>query len=449
MAAHPYMANASMQYMADITCCACTASMPVCFVQNIAEWEMTDDDIEVAIKLADKSGDGRIDYDEFIAFVFGGDEPGYQRQTSTKPVLTEQQPSQLPSQLPTAPAQAAAVAADMPPPAETDAQHPAETLTMSSNSWPQAQEELPPNQLPAPQLPSSGLDSMQAAVLAARQQSLTDAWVAAHTADLTPTDLTPADLTPANSAEAAPQAGTVYDNELYQEEAPSAPQAGAAYHVPVWELENPTTSSDLQMPAEQPGDDVRLDIQTDLATSDHMQPPQFEAQWAQQPAHSTALLGEDDPCAHEQISNATSCDTQWPYNVQGGSEPLQMPPAERASAALDAFGGGGTAQMRPIAQHGSEPGGLQAVVHGDAVHFNMPLEAHELAGGFPESSQPDSTAMHPAAQQASLQQHATKLSSGTKTPLKAPRKLPALSYAQLSQGVNRSQAKNQQLDRKS
>ena len=369
---------------------------------------MTDDDIEVAIKLADKSGDGRIDYDEFIAFVFGGDEPGYQRQTSTKPVLTEQQPSQ-PSQLPTAPAQAAAAGADTPPPAETDAyQHPAATLTMSSNSWPQAQEELPPNQLPATQLPSSGLDPMQAAVLAARQQSLTDAWVAAHTADLTPTDLTPADLTPADSAEAAPQAGTVYDNELYQEEAPNAPQAQAAYHVPVWELEDPTTSSDLQMPAEQPGDDVRLDIQTDQAALDHMQPPQFEAQWAQQPAHSMASFGEDDPGAHEQISDATCSDTQWPHNVQGGSEALQMPSAERASAALDEFGGGGTAQMWPMAEQGSEPGGLQAVVHGDAVHFNMPLEAHELAEGFPESSQPDSTAGRPAAQQSSLQQHATK-----------------------------------------
>lgn len=32
---------------------------------------MTDDEIEIAIKLADKSGDGIIDYDEFIAFVFG------------------------------------------------------------------------------------------------------------------------------------------------------------------------------------------------------------------------------------------------------------------------------------------------------------------------------------------------------------------------------------------
>lgn len=404
---------------------------------------MTDDDIEVAIKLADKSGDGRIDYDEFIAFVFGGDEPGYQRQTSTKPVLTEQpsqQPSQVPFQLPAAPAQAAAAGADTPPPAETDAlQNPAETLTMSSNSWPLAQEELPPDQLPAPQLPPSGLDAMQAAVLAARQQSLTDAWVAAHAAD----------LTPANPAEAAPQASTVYDNELYQEEAPSAPQAGAAHHVPVWELEGPTTSSDLQMPAEQPGDDVRLDIQTDQAALDHMQPPLFEAQWAQQPAHSMASCGEDDLGAHEQVSGATSSDTQWPQGMQGGSEALQLPPCERASAASDESGKGGTAQIRPISEQGTEPGGLQAIVHGDAVHFNMPLEAHQLAGGFPESSQPDSTAVHPAAQQSSVQQHATKPSSGRKSSLKAPRKLPALSYAQLSQGVNRSQGATKQLHRQS
>jgi calmodulin len=31
--------------------------------------KLTDDEIEDAIKLADRSGDGEVDYDEFIQFV--------------------------------------------------------------------------------------------------------------------------------------------------------------------------------------------------------------------------------------------------------------------------------------------------------------------------------------------------------------------------------------------
>ena len=421
--------------MADIACCASSVYLPACLVQNIAEWEMTDDDIEVAIKLADKSGDGRIDYDEFIAFVFGNDEPGYQRQTSTKSVLPEQHPPQLQA----APAQPAAAEANTLAPATLDAlQNPAETLTMSSDSWPKAQEELPASQALAPQLPCSGLDSMQAAVLAARQQSLTDAWLAAHASDMTPAD----------PGEATTQAGTVYDNALYQEEAPIAPHAGAAHHVPLWELEDPVTSSDVQMPAEQPGDDVRLDIPTDQAMLGDMQlpaEPQFEAQWSQQPAYTMASRDQDDLDAQKQIDEAPS-QTQWLHCLQEGLETLQLPPDERASAASDGSGSTCTVQMLPIAgqEQGIEPGGLQAVVHGDAVHFNMPLEMQQLAEDFPEAS----TALRPDPQQLGQQQHATKPSSGTKSPLKAPRKLPALSYAQLSQGINRSQVKIQQLHRR-
>lgn len=408
--------------------------LPACLVQNIAEWEMTDDDIEVAIKLADKSGDGRIDYDEFIAFVFGGDEPGYQQQPSIKSVSLEQQPPQLQA----APARAAAAAeANTLCPAPVDVlQNPAEKLAMS-DSWPQAQEELPASQPVAPQLPFSGLDPMQAAVLAARQQSLTDAWLAAHAADMAPAD----------PAEATPQAGTVYDNALYQEEAPRAPHAGAAHHVPLWELEDPVTSSDMQMPAEQPGDDVRLDIPTDQTMLGDMQlpaEPQFEAQWSHQPAHRMASYGQDYLGAQEQIGEAPS-QTQWPHCLQEGLEAVQLPPDQRASAASDGSGNSCTVQTLPIAdpEQGSEPGGLQAVVHGDAVHFNMPLETQQVAEDFPEAS----TALRPAPRQSGQQQHAAKPSAGIKAPMKAPRKLPALSYAQLSQGVNRSQAKNQQLHR--
>ena len=423
-----------MQCMADLAWCVPTAYLqqtPACLVQNIAEWEMTDDDIEVAIKLADKSGDGRIDYDEFIAFVFGNDEPGYQQQTSSTSVLPDQQPPQLQA----APAQAAAAELNMLHSVIVDAPQ-TEIQTLSSKSWPNAQEELPASQPPAPQVPSLGLDPLQAAVLAVRQQSLTDAWIAAHAADTAPAD----------PAEAAYKAGTIYDNALYQEEAPSAPHAGAAHHVPWWELENPVTSSDVQLPAEQPGDYVRLDIQTDQAMLGEPQlpaEPQFEAQQSQQSAHNMASCGEDAVGSQEQISDAPS-HTQCPHCLQEGLD-LQLPPDERASAASDGSGNSATVHMPPTAdlEQGSEPGGLQAVVHGDAVHFNMPLEAHQLAEGF----QPASTALRVAPQQSGQQQHATKPSAGIKAPSKAPRKLPALSYAQLSQGVNRSQAKNEQLQR--
>ena len=412
--------------------------MHTCYVQNIAEWEMTDDDIEVAIKLADKSGDGRIDYDEFIAFVFGEDEPAQRLQTNTNQVLPEQQPLEMQA----APFQAAAAGADMLPSAATGApEKPAETLTVSSNSWPATQETPPADQLPEVQLPTSGLDSMQAAVLSARQQSLTDAWVAAQAAD----------ITPANPAEATLQAGIVYDNALYQDDAPSAPHAGAAHHVPLWEVGVPTASSDLPTPGQQPGDDVRLDIQTDQAMLDHMQPPaeaQFQSQWSQQAAHRAASFGEDDLGALEQASADASCDTQWPQCLQEDSDTLQPPPADRGPAASAGSGRSVTARAKPIEGQGSEPGGLQAFVHGDAVHLHMPLEAHDHAVGFPGASQPDATPLHPAPQ-SGLQPHATKPSVGTKTPLKAPRKLPALSYVQLSQGVNRSQVKQQHSHRQS
>lgn len=408
----------------------------MCIVQNIAEWEMTDDDIEVAIKLADKSGDGRIDYDEFIAFVFGDDEPVHQPQTSTNPTLPTQLPSHLQAAHPQAAAAAAAGTARVPSAATDAAENPAETLPLSSNSWPEAQEAQPANQQPELQLAISGLDPVQAAALAARRQSLTDALVAAQVPDLTPDIQRP--------AEATSQAGTVYDNALYQDDAPSAPHAGAPHHVPLWELEDTTSSSVMQMPSEQPGDDVRLDIHTDQAM---LQPPaeaQFQAQWSPQAAHRRGSHGEDDSYAQVQLST----DAQTASYVQEGAEPCQQHPNERAFSVSDGSITQGDAQAGPVMQQGDEPGGLQAVRHGDAVHLHLPLEAHDHAPGSPSTSQPDITASS-AAQRSGPQQHVTKPSAGNKAPVKAPRKLPALSYVQLSQGVNRSQAKTQQSHRQS
>lgn len=405
-------------------------------MQNIAEWEMTDDDIEVAIKLADKSGDGRIDYDEFIAFVFGDDEPVQRPQTSDSA-----QPTELSLQLQAARPQAAAVAGvEMLSSAATDAaEKAAEMLSMSSSSWPAAQETLPENQLPEAQLPTAGLDSVQAAALAARRQSLTDALVAAQEADMAPNVQKP--------AEASWQAGSVFDNALYQDDAPSAPHVGAQRHVPLWELEDPTANSDLQV-AEQPEDDVRLDIHPDQATLDHMQQPaeaHLQAHWSQQAAHRAASYAEDDLNAQQRFS----ADTQQASCLQEHLESLQLHPIERAPSVSDGPSTRGAAQVRAITPQISEPGGLQAVRHGDAVHLHLPLEAHEHAVGSPSASQPDSTSSSSAAQQSGRQQHVIQPSAGRKTPTKAPRKLPALSYVQLSQGVNRSQAKTQQSDRHS
>lgn len=405
-------------------------------MQNIAEWEMTDDDIEVAIKLADKSGDGRIDYDEFIAFVFGDDEPVQRPQTSNSAQPTE--PSlQLQAVHPQA---AAAAGVEKLPSAATDAaEKAAEMLSMSSNSWPAAQETLPEHQLPEPQLLTAGLDPVQAAALAARQQSLTDALVAAQEADMTPDVQEP--------AEASLQAESVYDNALYQDDAPSAPHAGAPHHVPLWELADPA-NSDLLMPAEQPGDDVRLDIHPDQAMLDHRQPPpesQVQAHWSPPAARRAASYGEDDLVAQEQFS----ADTQWTSCPPEHVESLQLSPMAGAPSVSDGPDTRGATQVGAIARQSSEPGGLQAVRHGDAVHLHLPLEAHEHAVGSPSASQPDSISSSSAAQQSGQQQHVTRPSAGRKTPAKAPRKLPALSYVQLSHGMNRSQAKSQQSDRHS
>ena len=405
-------------------------------VQNIAEWEMTDDDIEVAIKLADKSGDGRIDYDEFIAFVFGDDEPVQRlQQTGTNSVVPEPGAAQLQA----VPSQAAAAAqADMLPlyPAATDAaERQAEAQTLSSNSWPGVEQPPAAYQQPEADLAICPADPVQAAVLSARQQSLTDAWVAAQAAEATQASSEP--------AETSSQAGAVYDNALYQDDAPPcAPQAGAARSVPPWEISSHAASLDSQALAGQPGDDVRLDIQTDDAMSDTQLPSQhqLQAHWGQQADQGTLLY----PISHLSAETQSGVGHDWLQPGQQVLETPQLPYATTGSEAPDEAQE--VSSVRSEVQQGSEPGQLQAGQHGDAVHLALPPEGYEHTPGFARASGTSSLALPSDAQQKWSRHPAAKPTKGSLT--KAPKKLPALSYVQLSKGVNRSQVNQQQSNNK-
>ena len=418
-----------------------TLVMWASLVQNIAEWEMTDDDIEVAIKLADKSGDGRIDYDEFIAFVFGDDEPVQRlQQTGTNSIVPEPESSQLQAAPPQA-AAAAAAKADMLLlyPAATDAaERLAEAQTLGSNSWPGVEE--PPAAYQPPEADPSlcPADPVQAAVLSARQQSLTDAWVAAQAAEATQASTEP--------AQTSTQAGIVYDNALYQDDAPPcAPQAAAARQVPPWEVSSQAASSDSQAQAGQPGDDVRLDIQADDAMSDDMQLPsqhQLQAPWAQQAGQGTTSYLEDDLNAEGQ---AGICH-DWLQTGQQCPETPQLPGVNTVPDPSDEAQGA-TALLRSEGRQGSEPEELQATQHGDAIHLALPSEGPEHATGFARPSGTTSLALLSSAEQPGSRHHTTKPTKGLLT--KAPKRLPALSYVQLSKGVNRSQVNQQQSHKKS
>ena len=354
---------------------------------------MTDDDIEVAIKLADKSGDGRIDYDEFIAFVFGDNEPVQRlQQPGTNTLVPEADTAQLPA----APSQAAA------PPAATGlsdslhtqqaaadmVQQSAEEVMLSHGSWPGREAQPSAQEAPVVQPFFSASDQMQAVTLSARQQSLTDAWVAAQAADVASAAAQPAEPTF--------QACQVYDNELYQEgeNAPRAPQARAARHVPLWELEDQPASSSLP---EQLGDDVRLDVQPDDLAPDHMDHTAGTVPhhlWFDQARSQATSYPEYDSSIEGQAAATSS--TQWVQLRQetGLSAPTTIPPDVQQPTASSA--------------HASSS------------------QQVEL-----------STAPETVAPQADK----TKLWKGKPPPSKAPRKLPALSSAQLSKGVNRSQVK--------
>ncbi len=429
--------------------------MVVAKLQNIAEWEMTDEDIEVAIKLADKSGDGRIDYDEFIAFVFGADEPVQRPQhTGTNSV----HPEPFASQIQAAPSQSMASALqlqsdDLQMPAEasempsaaiqvpSDAfQLPAEPSQMPSESWYEGNDVPSTRHAFQPQLPSAAAQHEDHADLSMRQQSMTDMWVASQTAAL----IEPADQ------QSASQTGTVYDNALYGVEVSGASQQEAEEaDRDQWAAEAPQIHVH-----DQPGDDVRLRIQSDDAEPDQHHIPRthdaskgISVRDASAVQHAVRQLwhaaGQPSDDGHQQAGVFDNM--QHVDDLQGAAQPSQLPYAVRDYGEAEGLSCAGAHSTREQGVAG-EPGGLQTAWHGDVLHVSLPSEApsppagSSLSGSSPAASCDESE--HPRQVQPTA-----KASKMSKSPSKPPRKLPPLSHKQLSQGVNRSRVRQQQVDR--
>jgi hypothetical protein len=421
-------------------------------MQNIAEWEMTDDDIEVAIKLADKSGDGRIDYDEFIAFVFGNDEPIQRSQhTGTNSVHPEPQAPQI--QLAPAhthaqglqvsadatqmPADTAQMPANDPQVSEgafqlpTDAaQMPAEPSQVPGDSWydgdpapstrqvPQHQHQLP---FSASALQTDGPN------LSLHQQSMTDHWVASQAEA----------MTQRTGIQPASQAGYVYNNDLYQAEASGRSQAEAAEEP--WPMGHQHARQPQDGPFDQPSDDVRLRVQSDDAEPDSSQLPA---------SHVDSRQGDDFGACQYPVCRLATQDSQYqpPTSAQMQSQSQDMQRAAGSPQMPFAVEFGGNAaplSSSPASAEGeqtsvSEPGGLQAAWHGDALHLSLPPQAE--AQTVENTSQ---AVLSPFEHEhARLLDQAGSPAVLTKL-LSKPRKLPPLSHTQLSQGINRSKVGQQ------
>lgn len=421
-------------------------------MQNIAEWEMTDEDIEVAIKLADKSGDGRIDYDEFIAFVFGNDEPIQRSQhTGTNSVHPEPQAPQTqpaPSHTHAQGVQLSADGTQMPADtAQIPANHPqvsggAFQLPMDAVQMPAEPSQVPGDSWydgdPAPstrqasqhqhQMPfSASALQTDGPIMPLHQHSRTDHWVASQAEAMTqPTGIQPAS-----------QAGCVYDNELYQAEASGRSQAEAAEQS--WPVGHQHARQPQDAPVDQPSDDVRLRVQSDDAEPG---PSQLPA------SHADSRQGDDFGAGHYQACRLATQDSQHqpPTSAQMQS---QWQDVDRAAGPSETpfgveFGGNAvplsssSASAEGEQTDVSEPGGLQATWHGDALHLSLPPEA--------EVQTAENTSQ--AVLSPFEYEHARKLDQAespavlTKV-LSKPRKLPPLSHTQLSQGVNRSKVGQQ------
>ncbi len=418
-----------------------------CPMQNIAEWEMTDEDVEVAIKLADKSGDGRIDYDEFIAFVFGNDEPVQRsQQTGTNSVRPQPQAPQAqlaPSHTHAQGLQLSADGAQMPADtAQIPANHPQvsgspfQEVPMDAVQMPAEPSQVPDHSWhdgdPAPSTRQAPQYQQQQPLSDGPKQSLyqhsrTDHWVASQAEAMTqPTGIHPPS-----------QAGCVYDNELYQAEASGRSQAEAAEQS--WPIGHQHARQPQDAPFDQPSDDVRLRVQSDDAEPDSRQLPASRVDSRQ---------GDGFGAGHHQGCRLATQDSQHqtPTSAQMQSQWQDMDSAAGLSEIPFAVGFGGNAVPLPSScasaegeQTGvSEPGGLQAAWHGDALHLSLPPEA--------EVQTADNTSQAVLSQFES--EHARTLNQAespavlTKM-LSKPRKLPPLSHTQLSQGVNRFKAGQQ------
>ncbi len=423
-----------------------------CPMQNIAEWEMTDEDIEVAIKLADKSGDGRIDYDEFIAFVFGNDEPIQRSQhtgaNSVHPDPQAPQTQLAPSHTHAHGLQLSADGTQMPADtAQIPANHPqvsggAFQLPMDAVQMPEEPSQAPgdswydgdpaPSTRQAPQhqhqLPfSASAFQTDGANQSLHQHSMTDNWVASQAEAMTqPTGIQPAS-----------QTGCVYDNDLYQAEASGRSQAEAAEQP--WPIGHQHARQPQDAPNDQPSDDVRLRVQSDDAEPD---PSRLPA------SHVDSRQGDDVGAGPYQACRLATQDSQHQpstsFQMQRQWQDVDRAAGPSESAFAVEFGGNAVPLSSSSAsakgeQTGvSEPGGLQAAWHGDALHLSLPPEA--------EVQTAENTSQ--AVLSPFEYEHARKIDQAespavlTKL-LSKPRKLPPLSHMQLSQGVNRSKVGQQ------
>lgn len=434
-----------------------------CLLQNIAEWEMTDQDIEVAIKLADKSGDGRIDYDEFIAFVFGEDEPVQRLQhTGTNSVHPEPQASEIQSAtshippqsllLPAdgiyAPADAPQLPADGPEmPAgslqlQTDAsQMPAEPDQKPSDSCSDGDPAPSTRIAPQHQLPffSPALQQADDPDLSVQQQSMTDRWVASQTEAVT--------------QPAGEQAGTlatsIHSNALYQADEQSNVQSGAAgdhWHAEHhWHARQPP-----QVSSDQPGnDDVRLRIQSDDTEpnqsqlfASHGSSEDDDDHYVSPSVYSGVHRGHASQGSQHQDASSSQTLPPFQHNMQRATEVSDLP-----STIDDDREEGRPSCSSSEGQSGcvSEPGRLQAAWHGDSLHLSLPPEVAVQTTEHPSQSCPSPSGSFAKPGHAQQAHNAGPPARFTRV-LSKPRKLPPLSRAQLSQGVNRSRVGQQQLD---
>ena len=393
-------------------------------LQSIGDWEMTDDEIEVAIKLADKSGDGNIDYNEFIAFVFGESEPARQKaEAGTGPVASTSQAgltdikdavgvdqsdlSFVQQQHYTAQEYAApdhiASSASMQP-----LWHDSSGLPGTSHNQTASAHST------APWLAGQAANTMPGAQ--------TDDWAAARTQDTSTMD---------TSQYTAAQPHVLYENQLFQPEATSTMHAAAPELLDQQQQQQQqqeTTQSshqndtqhDQQDSTKAPSlaSDVRHEqpvsqnmMQQDLATE-----PSRTSSWH---AEAQALHAHAQAAAvggPEQQQQQMDCDLldQHCIDIPDAQAPLDHQESYEAETSH-------SADLRQQAANYSAETPLQANVPHRLPQPHALAATSLSAAPLPRGKRPAALPKHPAAPNQLR-----------------PRHLPALSSAQLSAGINRS-----------
>lgn len=362
--------------------------LPYCFeqdvsktlhVQSIGDWEMTDDEIEIAIKLADKSGDGIIDYDEFIAFVFGKNESAQQKPqvgaVSSQPVASTSQ---------------------------------AELTEVKTSNWPDTHAPRPvqqhSNPEPDPTTSSAStvppwLADTQTAAASVNPSWLTapavadaeaDHWDAAQSHDMA--------MPPEPSIMQQPD--IVIDNALYQDQHSSRPQSAFAEHSgqPQWQqkLLQPHTHAELPGTA---GMQYTGPEAAGVATSSNLE--DTAGPWQQEP-HSDQQWGADPAPSVRHARHAQDSPWQTAAEEETGSSPV-----------MDALQAQDVADTHVSALWFSR----QQLTEGEVA---LPLQ-QQLQPGFAPSFQTADTAQEQAHAEPQLQQSATE---AMQQPLEAALQLP-------------------------